>query len=69
MAIVAVSQVPPHSLLSQKVSIFIERFVFFNVSVTDIYFVVLIPGAFFIGAAFVGFLLDFFDEMRNSFSK
>jgi hypothetical protein len=35
------------------------------VSVTDIYFVVLIPGAFFIGVAFVGFILDFVDEIRN----
>ena len=33
--------------------------------VTDIYFIVLIPGALCIGAAFVGFLLDFFDEMQK----
>jgi hypothetical protein len=39
------------------------------VSVTDVYFVVLIPGILFIGAAFVGFILDLVDEMRNTLNK
>jgi hypothetical protein len=39
-------------------------------SVIGSYFVVLILGAcVFIGAAFVGFILDLFDEMRNTFGK
>jgi hypothetical protein len=46
-----------------------KRFVCFNVSVTDVYFVVLIPGILFIGAAFVGFILDLVDEMRNTLNK
>ena len=46
-----------------------KRFVYFNVSVTDVYFIVLIPGTLFIGAAFVGFILDLVDEMRNTLNK
>ena len=51
-------------------SSFIDWVVFLSMSVIGSYFVVLILGAcIFIGAAFVGFILDLFDEMRNTFGK
>jgi hypothetical protein len=44
--------------------------VLFSVPTVDIYSIVFIlGGCILIGAAFFGFILDFVDEMRNSFSK